>query len=321
MKLAAGQRHQEHLHPGQYLAYRRPPTGGPGSWYVRWYISETRKDGQQRIGTADDSENPIVNANINDLLNYEEAKIKAIEYIKTKTPHSIDRSQIKEEPALEEKYTVAECLADYFDWCKSRGKNKGPAAKTASDAHIIPSLGARPIIDLTREELTIWIEKLAASSKRKRKKNGAVEIQHAKAPATEEELRARAVSANRVATTLKAALNYAMSRGKINTNKAWYDLHHSSGVDKNRERHLSVDEQRKLIKACPKDLGQLVSGALFTGARFGELSQLTIDDFHHNDSQIYISPLIDKNKKGEESRLIKRGCPIFQGNLQRAQGK
>ena len=151
MKLAAGQRHQEHLHPGQYLAYRRPPTGGPGSWYVRWYISETRKDGQQRIGTADDSENPIVNANINDLLNYEEAKLKAIEYIKTKTPHSIDKSHIKEEPALEEIYTVVECLADYFDWCKSRGKNKGPAAKTASDAHIIPSLGTRPIIDLTRD--------------------------------------------------------------------------------------------------------------------------------------------------------------------------
>jgi integrase len=40
-----------------------------------------------------------------------------------------------------------------------------------------------------------------------------------------------------------------------------------------------VAEQRKLVAACDPDLRPLVMGALYTGARYGELSKVLVRDF------------------------------------------
>ena len=45
--------HQERLGHGQYIAYRRPRSGGAGTWIARWW-NEGGKTLQTRLGMADD---------------------------------------------------------------------------------------------------------------------------------------------------------------------------------------------------------------------------------------------------------------------------
>jgi integrase len=93
--------------------------------------------------------------------------------------------------------------------------------------------------------------------------------------------RARRASANRTFAFLKAALNHAFAEQKVPSNAAWagrrVPLFRS--VDAARDRILTIEEARRLINACDPLLRDLVMAALATGARFGELTRLTVADF------------------------------------------
>jgi integrase len=51
-------------------------------------------------------------------------------------------------------------------------------------------------------------------------------------------------------------------------------------ADAARLRYLSDNEARRLTNACPSDFRALVTAALLTGCRYGELSAMTVDDFN-----------------------------------------
>jgi len=51
-------------------------------------------------------------------------------------------------------------------------------------------------------------------------------------------------------------------------------------VDAARLRYLSDDGARRLTNACPADFRALVTGALLSGCRYGELAAMTVDDFN-----------------------------------------
>src|SRR5581483_4348231 len=42
----------------------------------------------------------------------------------------------------------------------------------------------------------------------------------------------------------------------------------------------SMTKARRLTNACPADFRALVTGALLTGCRYGELAAMTVDDFN-----------------------------------------
>jgi len=51
-------------------------------------------------------------------------------------------------------------------------------------------------------------------------------------------------------------------------------------ADAARLRYLSDAEARRLTNACPADFRALVTGALLSGCRYGELAAMTVDDFN-----------------------------------------
>lgn len=81
-------------------------------------------------------------------------------------------------------------------------------------------------------------------------------------------------------TLLKAALNFAWKRGKANSDEAWRRVKPFREADAARVRYLSSDEVTRLVNACQGPFRDLVQGALFTGARYGELVRFRASDFN-----------------------------------------
>ena len=79
--------------------------------------------------------------------------------------------------------------------------------------HILPSLGDIVVAELTAEQLRRWLATMAAAPAQSRPRDG--KPQHRSAPSTDEAVRARRASANRVLTMLKAALNHAYDEGHV----------------------------------------------------------------------------------------------------------
>ena len=93
-------------------------------------------------------------------------------------------------------------------------------------------------------------------------------------------VRRRRSTANRILTILKAALNHAHREGKCASDDAWRTAGAFREVDSARLRYLSDEEARRLTNACPVDFRTLVTGALLSGCRYGELAAMTVDDFN-----------------------------------------
>jgi integrase len=70
-------------------------------------------------------------------------------------------------------------------------------------------------------------------------------------------------------------------------------------TDRRRERFLTLDESKKLVDACDVHFGKLVQAALYTGARYGELTHLKVQDFNATDGCVFIA----KSKNGEERNV------------------
>jgi integrase len=79
---------------------------------------------------------------------------------------------------------------------------------------------------------------------------------------------------------LLAALNHAFRKGRVASDLAWRRVERFKGVDASRNRYLTIAEAQRLVNACDADFRLLVQGALQTGARFGQLAKLRVDDFH-----------------------------------------
>jgi integrase len=103
---------------------------------------------------------------------------------------------------------------------------------------------------------------------------------HREADASPEAVRQRRSTANRVFTILKAALNHAHREGRCANDDAWRTARGFREADAARLRYLSDDESRRLTNDCQPDFRALVTAALLTGCRYGELTAMIIDDFN-----------------------------------------
>jgi integrase len=90
------------------------------------------------------------------------------------------------------------------------------------------------------------------------------------------------------ASNSKAALNNAYQRGHIVNRDAWEAVKPFREADSAKIRYLTDKEAVRLVNVCEDDLCSLVSAALLTGARYGELTTLKVTDFNPDSGTIQI---------------------------------
>jgi integrase len=298
-------RHQPYwraIEAGAAIGYRKGSTGGV--WLVR--VSDPSAGGgyrQERLGRADDALKAAGEA----VLDYRQAENAARDWIARH--HRVAAGMEPEAVAAPAApYTVTDALTDYLSDYVARGGKALAATKQAAGAHIQPALGRLPVGRLTREKLRSWHRSLAATPARLRSKG---EQRYRDTEGDPDATRRRHASANRVLTILKAALNHAHAEGKVTCpTDAWTAVKAFRGADKAKVRYLLDDEIIRLVNACPEDFRRLVTGALLTGCRYGELAAMRAADFDPRAGTVAIRE--SKARKPRHIALTDEGRGFFQ---------
>lgn len=249
------------IQEGRALGYRRLPGGKAGTWIARHYDAALGRQ-YRALGTADD----MLDADGAGTLTFAQAQAKAAEWFA-----DLARTSGK----VIKPVTVGEAVEAYLaDYAARGGKAPGPVRETFA-AHVLPKFGDLKLSDLTTPMLRKWHQALATAPARLRTKAEATK--HAVRvvdPKDTDARRSRRATANRILTTFKAALNHAFREGSIATDEAWRRVKPFPNVDAARVRYLTDDEAVRLVNASPSDLRLLVTAALLTGCRYGELVAL-----------------------------------------------
>ncbi|MCL1893614.1 MAG: site-specific integrase [Holophagaceae bacterium] len=303
-RVDAGKRVQEPITeiPGRYLTYR--PKRGGGVWGAYWVNPENSKDRKLTpLGIADD-ERP---SNGSTILTYAEALKKAVDLFQ-----QIEMLKADGESIVETIVTVKDAV-QYYLAQKTRPGAKGAKSlyniKKLLEAIVIPTLGEVEIKRLTRKKLEDWLDAQATTPRRVKTKFGQQQA-FAPSPTTDEQKRARLVSANNYLTYVKAALTLCYDHQRIKCFPVWQQVKRYRGVTRARTRFLDKNEAVRLVNACHPDFRKLVKAALLTGCRYSELTKLRCQDFTASPSTVFIRD--PKNGKPRHVALTLEGKSLFE---------
>ena len=189
--------------------------------------------------------------------------------------------------------------------------------QSRTNAHILPTLGDLVVEHLTAEQLRRWLATMAAAPAQKRPKKGTLNFKPA--PKTDDDVRRRRASANRVLSMLKAALNHTYDEGHIANRDAWgRKLKPFRDVKSARIRYLSVAEAQRLLNACGLEFRPLVRAALETGCRYSELARLEVHDFNRDAGTVTIRK--SKTSKARHVVLTDDGKVFFKQHCAKRAG-
>lgn len=277
---------------GQHVGYRRMKQG-TGTWIARVY---SRDSGRRfkALGAADD----VATANGSSVLSFAQAIEQAQRWFKG------NHAEAHSGP-----YTVAQAMTDYLADREQVKRRKLPHIAHQIAAHIVPALGSLDLAKLTPAKVKAWRDALEKAAPRVRTKAGEAQKFRDYDPNDADALRARQASVNRILTTFKAAMNLAHEQHGVGNRDAWERVKKFQQVDQAKVRFLTTDEVQKLTASCSDSFGDLVRGALLTGARYGELTALTVADFDANQGTIFIRQ--SKNGKARHVHLNQQGIILF----------
>lgn len=281
--------------PGTHLGYRKGKTGG--RWLVRWYEGAGRYR-EEVIATADDGADPDGVGILSFAQAQAQARNRATAFAQAAVGLSPDREQ----------YTVGDALHDYLAWMDGHRKSASDARNRA-EAFILPALGSIPIRRLTTARMRDWLNDLAGRPPRVRTRPGTPQ-QYRDTAADPDAHRKRKATANRVLTTLKAALNMAWREGLAADDSAWRKVKPFPHADAARMRYLTIDESRRLMNAAGPALRALVQAALATGCRHGELARLVAADFNRAAGTVHVRQA--KSGRGRHVVLTEEGIALFE---------
>jgi integrase len=264
-----------------------------GRWLLRRYIGNN-KYRVQTLGRADDAA-PADGA---DVLSFAQAEAKARAMVAS--PEANGSGPIVQ-------LTVRQAMARYVDYKRHKGQPVSDLI-SRSNVHILPTLGDLVVSQLSAEQLRRWLAAMAAAPAQRRPKGN--KPQYRPEPSTDEEIRQRRASANRVLTMLKAALNHAYDEGHVANRDAWgRRLAPFEKVEVARVRYLTVAEAERLINACDPEFRALVRAGLETGCRYGELIRLEVCDFNSDASTLAVRQ--SKSGKPRHVMLTDEGAAFF----------
>ena len=258
------------IESGIAVGYRRNANGG--AWLAR--VLDGTRYREQGIGRADDN----LPANGADILDFRQAQTKTIAWAaqQRRIAAGLEPTPPK---AAAAPFTVANAIADHLRDLTARGSRGVLRLPRRAEAYILPALGPLPVGHLSRDKIRAWHHKIAKSPARVRSKPGHPAKVRFQASQDEDLARRRRATANRVLTVLKAALNHAQFEGKVTcSGDAWQLVKPFRGVDAPKVRYLSDNECVRLVNACPTDFRAVVTGALLTGCRYGELALMRAGD-------------------------------------------
>jgi integrase len=289
------------LEQGLHLGYRKGKGGsgrpaGAGRWVVRHYIGGQNYH-VETVAAADD----FTDADGIAILNFKQAQTLARERMKRRAHDAAGKSG---------PLTVRRAIEAYLEFLEANRKSASDARYRA-DAFILPKLGDFEVEDLTTDRLSRWLADLAKMAPRLRTKKGGVQkFKDVKAGEDKEDaLRKRQSTANRTLTVLKAALNRAWRLGKTSSDAAWRRVEPFENVDSARIRYLSIAEAKRLVNATDIQFRPMVRAALFTGARYGELSHLAVADFNPESETLAVRQ--SKSGKPRHVVLTDEGAKYF----------
>ncbi len=253
---------------GCAIGYRKGARAG--TWVARWRDKEGKQH-YQSLGPADDHVEGAA------ALTFIQGQDKAREWFQTKAAEQAGHG-------ISAPITVAEACRRYVAYLKAE-------AKTAKDAeqrlnkHVIPNLGEKAVAELTLTELEAWRNRLVR--------------QDEDDPDAE---RRSKDTANRLLNYLKAALNRLMLDPKngITDDRAWRFLKPFEAVGEARKVHLDGTQITRLLNKTTGGFKRLVTGALLTGCRAGELKAMRVSDFHAETSTLHVP----SGKTGERDVVL-----------------
>jgi integrase len=208
--------------------------------------------------------------------------------------------------------TVNDALDRYFEARAAEGMKSIHDARARAALHVRPQLGKTRVADLTVLRLRKWRDGLVSERKLRRtgrfadRKN--FEVVDLSDP---EVIRRRRDTANRILTMLKAALNWSYNNRLVSDDSAWRLVKPFRGTTSARVRFLTPKEQKALLAVSNGAIRDLVSAALVTGARFGELSRLRVSDYDPDNRSVFIAE--SKSGKPRHIPLPEGGAGLFKG--------
>jgi integrase len=277
----SGKPHWRLLDPGLHLGYRRLK-GRSGTWVRRRYLGDEKYD-TESIGTADD---------------YGHADGQAVLTFRQAQERARGRPTVKAGP-----FTVRDCVQQYLTWLEAERKS-GRDARLKAEAFILPALGDKKCEALTADDINTWRNNAAALPPRARTSKGAKQQYRKKFDSSDEAVRRRKATVNRLWSILRAALNKAFEDKKISSDTEWRRVKPFKNVEKARADYLETADAARLINACgDSDFRELVCGALASGARFSELTRLVAADFHAASGTVTVR----QSKSGRARHIVLNG--------------
>jgi integrase len=279
------------LSPGVYVGYRRSERFG--TWIAR-RLTNGKKYQETRLGLADD----LTEADGKVTLSWGQAQRLAFAFADQElaTPIRHHGGGI----------TVGEAVAAYL-------REHRMAERTRADAARMWALHAGDLADvpvrkLRADMLAKWHSGLAEKARRNRGKTIAVNMRDPN------QVRSRRASANRILTIVKAALNYNWRLDRLgDVTPEWQKVRPFQRVERYMAglapRMLDEDEIGRLLANSPPDLRDLLSAALMTGARLGELVSLRVGDYQPEHARVRIYQ--SKTGKTLLQPLTAEGAALF----------
>jgi integrase len=274
--------------PGRSLGYRKNGTRD-GVWIARLKDGPFRREG--RLGLADD----VADADGVQVLDFSQAQKAADRWFLTALTEATGQT------ARRGKYSIKMAVEDYMKALENRGAPDVRNARYDLDAHVLPALGEIAVSAIRRPRISAWRARIASSRRHTHRKDDSKRKDGHVEPLNEEELRRRRSTANRSMRRLAAVLNYAVEAGHTHADATNWKLPALEDADAARIEFLDDAGQRALVKGCAAeaDFQKLVRGALYSGARYGELGRLRIGDFNERNSTVFIA----QSKSGKSRHI------------------
>lgn len=229
------------LERGLFVGFRRLEHGG--NWVARWRDDE----GKQRYHAI---------GPVSDALDYDAAK-KAARAWHRAIASGVDTREVR---------TVADVCRDYADALQAEGRDRAATDTRKRFARIVYAdpIGKVRADKLTQRQLEAWRDRMEAGEMTGRKSG----------------IPSRA-TINRNMTSLKAALNRAVSRREIPHDRAieWGSIKPHRGADGRRELFLDREQRRALLDAADGDLRDLLMCVALTGCRPGDPAAMLRKDY------------------------------------------